>query len=392
MTTPDTAVPGRPAQRATRIAFFVLGVAMAAWAPLVPLAQSRLGLDDGALGRLLLCLGAGSIVAMPLSGALAARHGCRLVLLWSGALVCATLPLLAVASAVVPLAVALLLFGAGIGALDCAVNIQAVVVERASGRPMMSGFHGLFSVGGIAGAGGVSALLWAGASPLGAGLGVVALLAAMGALAAPHLLGRVGPGAAHAFALPRGVVLFLGVLCFIVFLTEGAVLDWSAVFLTSVHAVDPAQAGLGYAAFATTMTAGRLGGDAIVRSLGGVRVIVCGGLLAAAGLALATLSPSWLGVLAGYALVGAGCSNIVPVFYTAVGRQKVMPESAAVPAITTIGYSGILAGPAAIGFVAHATSLPTALLVVAATLVAVAASGPLLAGLVPRRAARGDET
>jgi hypothetical protein len=161
-----------------------------------------------------------------------------------------------------------------------------------------------------------------------------------------------------AFAIPHGIVLFIGGMCFIVFLTEGAALDWSAVFLAQERGIDTAYAGLGYAAFALTMTAGRLMGDRIVRTVGATRIILFGGLLAAAGLFLATFAPSWEAALVGYALVGAGCSNIVPVLYTAVGKQTVMPESIAVPAISTPGgCAGILAGPAVIGFVAHASSL-----------------------------------
>jgi predicted MFS family arabinose efflux permease len=373
-TTP-TEAPGRAEQVSTRIAFFVAGFGMAAWAPLVPFAKARAGLDDGGLGLLLLCLGAGSILAMPLSGALASRFGCRRIIALATVVICLMLPLLAVVSDLLLLGATLFVFGAGVGSLDCVVNIQAVIVERASGRTMMSGFHGLFSVGGIAGAGGVSLLLVLGASPFVAALVVACLVAAAIAYAAPTLLGYGGAGDGPAFAVPHGVVLFIGLLCFVVFLTEGAVLDWSAVFLTSLRAVDPAHAGLGYAAFATTMTIGRLTGDAIVRRAGPTRVIVIGGLLAAAGLALATLVPSWIAGLAGFALVGAGCSNIVPVLYTAVGRQKTMPEHIAVPAISTLGYAGILAGPAAIGFIAHAASLPAAFLIVAALLVGVAVSG-----------------
>ena len=162
------------------------------------------------------------------------------------------------------------------------------------------------------------------------------------------------------------------------FLTEGAVLDWSAVFLTSARGMSRAYAGLGYAAFAATMTVGRLSGDRIVRRFGGGRVIVFGGLCAAAGFVLATLIPSWPATLLGYALVGVGCSNIVPVLFSSVGRQTAMAENVAVPAITTLGYAGILAGPAAVGFVAHATSLSTAFLILAVMLLGVAASGRLL--------------
>jgi MFS family permease len=173
-------------------------------------------------------------------------------------------------------------------------------------------------------------------------------------------------------------VLFIGLLCFVVFLTEGAMLDWSAVFLVEMRNVDFSRAGLGYAAFATTMTIGRLSGDAIVRRLGHKVVVGLGGMCAAAGLGVATLSPAWQVAVVGYALVGIGCSNIVPVMYSLVGKQAVMPEAVAVSAITTMGYAGILLGPALIGFVAHATSLTTAFLVVAASLLCVSASAKTL--------------
>ena len=370
--------PGRLEQMSTRIAFFIAGFGIAAWAPLVPYAKARAGLDEATLGLLLLCLGAGSILAMPISGILATRYGCRRVFSAGTVLICLALPLLATVSSVPLLIATLFLFGAGLGAVDSTVNLQAVIVERASGRTMMSGFHGLFSVGGIAGAAGVSALLALGLTPLWAIAVVIVLILAALIKAAPHLLPYGSESSAPAFAVPHGVVLFIGLLCFVVFLAEGAMLDWSAVFLTADKQIDEAYAGLGYAAFALTMTAGRLLGDTIVSHLGARRVIIVGGLLAATGLILATLATSWQVALVGYGLVGMGCSNIVPVLYTAVGKQTLMPASIAVPAITTLGYAGILAGPAAIGFIAHASSLSTAFLLIATLLVAVAISGRIL--------------
>jgi len=258
------------------------------------------------------------------------------------------------------------------------VNLQAVIVERASGKTMMSGFHGLFSLGGIVGAAGVSALLGLGISPLGATLVVVLVLIAALFKAAPHMLPYGSESSGPAFAVPHGIVLFIGGMCFIVFLAEGAALDWSAVFLVQERGIATAYAGLGYAAFALTMTVGRLTGDTLVHRLGATRVIVCGGLLAAGGLFLATFAPDWEVALVGYAMLGAGCSNIVPVLYTAVGKQTVMPESIAVPAITTLGYAGILAGPAVIGFIAHGSSLSFAFGLMALLLVAVAIGGKVL--------------
>ncbi|MBJ2254185.1 MULTISPECIES: MFS transporter [unclassified Pseudomonas] len=371
-------VPGRLEQMSTRIAFFIAGFGIAAWAPLVPYAKARAQLNEGTLGLLLLCLGVGSIIAMPVAGALASRFGCRRVLSAGTLLLCVALPMLATVSSIPLLMAGLFLFGAGLGTVDSTVNLQAVIVERASGKTMMSGFHGLFSLGGIVGAAGVSALLGLGLSPLSATLVVIVIT--LGALlkAAPHLLPYGSESSGPPFAIPHGVVLFIGCLCFIVFLAEGAVLDWSAVFLSDERGLDEAYAGLGYAAFALTMTLGRLTGDAIVRRLGAKRVIVIGGLLATAGMLLATLLPAWETALLGYALVGAGCSNIVPVLYTAVGKQTVMPEHIAVPAITTLGYAGILAGPALIGFIAHGSSLSVAFVLIAVLLLAVAISGKIL--------------
>jgi predicted MFS family arabinose efflux permease len=370
--------PGRQEQLSTRIVFFIAGFGMAAWAPLVPFAKTRANIDDGMLGLLLLCLGAGSIVSMPLAGALAARFGCRLVIALSTGLICLTLPFLATVSVLPQLVACLLIFGAGVGCLDVSMNIQAVIVERASGQTMMSGFHGLFSLGGIAGAAGITLLLGAGVSPLMAVLCVIAGIAAALALSASHLLPYGSKTEGPTFALPHGPVLFIGVLCFILFLTEGALLDWSAVFLTSVRGMDASQAGFGYATFALAMTTGRLTGDRVVRRVGPIRIVIFGALCAAAGVALATLISSWQVALLGYALVGLGCSNIVPVLFSSVGRQTIMAENVAIPAITTLGYAGILVGPAAIGFVSHSTNLQTAFMILALMLLGVAASGRLL--------------
>jgi MFS family permease len=378
LNTPAPVIPGRLEQMSTRIAFFIAGLGIAAWAPLVPYAKARAGLDEGTLGLLLLCLGVGSILAMPMAGLLSTRFGCRRVATGGTLLICAALPLLATVSSVPALIATLFMFGAGLGTVDSTVNLQAVIVERASGKHMMSGFHGMFSLGGIVGAAGVSALLGLGLSPLSAMLVVIVVLVLALLKAAPHLLPYGSESSGPAFAVPHGIVLFIGGMCFIVFLAEGAALDWSAVFLTQERGIDTAYAGLGYAAFALTMTVGRLTGDRIVRRLGSTRVIVFGGLTAAVGLALATFAPAWEAALVGYALLGAGCSNIVPVLYTAVGKQTVMPEHIAVPAITTLGYAGILAGPAVIGFIAHGSSLSFAFGLMALLLVAVAIGGKVL--------------
>ena len=364
----------------TRVAFFIAGLAMAAWAPLVPYAKARIGVDDGTLGLLLLALGAGSLVTMPLTGAIAARYGCRRVILLASAVVCAVLPLLAHCSSATSMALSLFVFGAAIGTIDVAINIQAVIVERASGRALMSGFHGFFSVGGIAGAGLVSALLWLHATPLVAALSVAVVLALLILLGGRGLLryGDDGHGGSM-FVMPHGIVILIGALCCVVFLAEGAMLDWSALLLVSGRGVEPRVAGLGYAVFALAMTIGRFNGDRIVQRFGARRVMALGGACAAAGFLLAALLPWAWTTLLGFALVGLGCSNIVPIFFTAAGNQKAMPAGAAISAISTLGYAGILAGPAGIGWIAKFSSLPVAFVLLGAGLVAVAASARMIA-------------
>jgi len=370
----DGPASGTAERRATRLLFLIVGFGVAAWAPLVPFVKARAGLDDGTLGLLLLCLGIGSLATMPVAGALAGRLGTRPVLAAAVLVTGAALMALSRAADLLVLAVALTGLGVGLGLLDCLMNLQAVAVERRAGRPMMSGFHGLYSLGCILGAAGFSALLSLGLMPAAATLTGVAAIAAAFLAALPGILPTVADGPrGPAFALPRGPVLRIGLLCFVVFLTEGSALDWSGVFLIQERGLDPAWAGLGYAAFSLTMTAGRLTGDALVRRVGRRRIVVLGALLAAAGLGLVTAVPLWPVTLLGYALVGAGCANIVPVLFTAAGRQEAVPAAFAIPAVTTLGYAGVLAGPAAIGLLAHATSLTLAFLAVAALLLAVAA-------------------
>ena len=377
---PELGIPGRKAQFSTRLSFLFIGVALAAWAPLVPYAKARAGLDDGSLGLLLLCLGAGSLIAMPLAGALSTRFGCRALMIVAGVLVCAALPLLSHVAEVPLLAASLFLFGAAVGTAEVAVNIQAVIVEKAAARPMMSGFHGLFSIGGIVGAGGVSGLIWLGLSPLAASFVATLFLALLLLLSGRHLLpyGNAGGERTPLFVAPHGMVLFIGILCFIIFLAEGAMLDWSALFLIQAHGFDKETAGIGYAAFALAMTVGRLGGDRIVAALGGRRVLLVGGTSVTAGFLLAVLVPDGTLSLLGFTLIGLGASNIVPVLYTATGGQAAMSPSHAIAAISTIGYAGILIGPAFIGFIADWTSLDLAFILIGILVLSIAASSRLV--------------
>lgn len=343
--------------QATRIIFFLAGFITATWAVIVPFARANTGVNEAQLGTLLLCLGVGALIAMPVTGWLTSRFGCRRVILVAVALIVISTPWLAVLSDPLLLALALLIFGIGIGVTDCAMNIQAILVEKQAAKPVMSGFHGMYSVGGIAGAGFMTLILAMGFSVLTGCLLAVAAVIIMTLVSVSGLLTYANPAEGPVFAVPRGSVLIIGIICFAVFLTEGTVLDWSAVYLTDVRAIPASLGGLGYTCFAIAMTVARLTGDRIISSLGRLPVVLGGALVAAAGMAMVTFIASWPLALLGYTLVGAGCANIVPVMFSAAGRQTVMPQAVAIPAITTLGYLGVLSGPAVIGYVAHYTHL-----------------------------------
>jgi MFS family permease len=350
-----------PAALATRLSFFGAGFVMAAWAPLIPFIKAQLGASDAQLGLLLLCLGVGSIIAMPVTGYLSAKNGPRGMILLGGYLLVALLPLLMLAQSAVALGAGLFLFGAALGTIDVSMNIHGAEVERRSARPMMSGFHAMWSVGGIAGAGSMTALLTLGLSPLQAALvgAVIAGAAMIGAT--PRLMTlRPSEGGGPAFALPRGIVLLIAALTAIVFLTEGAVLDWGALLTVERELLPKAQAGLGFMLFSVAMTVGRLTGDRLVARIGGFATLFWGGVVVMVGLALSVLGPGLVLSMLGFLLIGAGAANLVPVLFSAAGRQTIMPPALAIAAVTTTGYGGILMGPALIGFVAQGVGLPLA--------------------------------
>jgi predicted MFS family arabinose efflux permease len=356
---------GLPARLATRLSFLVAGLVMASWAPQVPYAKARLGLNESAFGLLLLCLGIGSVLAMQVTGAVIARVGSRPIVLISGVGLCLTLPWLAYAGSTTSLAVCLLLFGASIGSIDVAMNVHAVEVERAAAEPLMSGFHGMYSLGGLVGAAGGTALLSSGLRPVTAA-GVAAFAAAvLLVMAAPRLLRSKAAQVTPLIAIPRGIVILIGALAFVAFLTEGAILNWSALFLTGSFGVPAAQAGIGYALFAVAMAFGRLTGDRVVKRLGQQRTLLYGGLLVTAGFALLLSLPSAWVASGGFVLIGLGAANLVPILFSTAGRQNAMPPALAIASMTTMAYAGILVGPAVIGFIAAATSLRAAFVVLA---------------------------
>lgn len=348
------------ARLATRLAFLVAGFGVSCWAPLVPFAKDRLAIDEQMLGILLLCLGIGSVVAMLFTGILCARLGTRPVILVSGGALALLLPTLVLFSTPVLMGASLLWFGAALGALEVAMNIHAVEVERDAGRPLMSGFHALYSVGGFAGATFITALLSLGMGTLQSVMVASALMLLTVVATAPRLLRTRAPDDTPHFAVPRGVVVIIAALAAIMFLAEGALLDWGALLLTGRDLVDVTHGGTGYMMFAIAMTFGRFTGDALISRIGDRAALLWGGVVAIGGFVLLQLAPDVSLALAGFVLIGLGAANIVPVLFRRAGSQTVMPAGLAVAIISTTGYAGILLGPAVIGFVAQRTGLENA--------------------------------
>ena len=360
---------------AARAFFFIGGFGTATWAPLVPLLRERLMVGDDVLGMLLLCIGVGSLLTMPLSGALAMRLGCRRVVMTASILFAAILLLVSCVDALSLAVPIVLIFGAVMGCIDVVVNIVAVLVEKGIGRRIMSGMHAFWSLGGFVGAGLYG--VWVGLlglTPFQSTAIAAGLILLLTAVYGRHLIPYGGGGGAL-LALPRGIIVFVGMTAFIAFLSEGAVMDWGGVYLTTVRGMDLALAGTGYSVFSAAMLTMRFLGDRVVQRIGALPVAVGGALLAFGGILLVMFAPADVLLYVGFFAIGIGSANIVPVFFSLMGRQNVMPVSAAVSAVSTMGYLGILAGPAAIGFVSSLTTLQTAFAMLAALSILQAAIG-----------------
>jgi predicted MFS family arabinose efflux permease len=348
------------AKLSTRLAFVAAGFGVACWAPLVPFAKTRCHLGDETMGLVLLLLGAGSIVAMPLAANLSARFSSKPVVLTAGLGLALILPLLSIVWSPIALGVALFAFGASLGSLDVAMNLHAVDVERVSEKPLMSGFHALFSVGGFLGSGFVTALLSRGIALSSSTILSSILLVSLIVVALPRMLSNQERTKQPLFAIPRGIVLVIAIFAAISFLVEGALLDWSALLLVGEHLVSASHGGLGYMLFSIAMTFSRFVGDGIVARFGNRIVMTLGGATALLGLCGLLFAPvAWIGLVS-FVFVGLGAANIVPILFRLAGTQHAMPKGLAVAALTTAGYAGMLTGPAAIGFLSKDIGLHNA--------------------------------
>lgn len=356
----------KKAQFATRVIFLLCGFSLSAWAPMVPIVKDRLNLGEADLGFLLLFLGAGALLMMPVSGWLISAKGSRVVILLAAIFIALSLPLLLLMPGFISTAIVLFVFGAAIGAIDVAMNSAGANIQNQLTRPIMSSLHGLFSVGGLFGPLVIGLLLKVGLAPHYSAIFISVILLTLvfsqyGSLLtftfeksiqeAPSVQASAGSGWFN------GTILFLGAMCFIVFLSEGAILDWGAIFLRDEKGMDEAYSGIGYAVFSVSMAIMRLTGDRIVSKAGSSAIVRGGSMVAFIGMLVVVFAPTPVLSLIGFSLLGLGAANIVPVFFSEGGSLR---NAAAIPAITTMGYAGQLAGPALLGFIAQVTSLKMA--------------------------------
>lgn len=346
-----------PLWRRAGTAFFVNGATFGVWATQIPLLKQRLGLDPGQLGLMLLCVGIGAVLAMSASGLLLARFGSAALVRWSAVGFCALLPCIATVTSIPLEAFLIAGFGACGGTMDVSMNAYGSTVEQRAGRPQMSSYHGMFSFGGLAGAGLGGVLLgWLGGpyQALIAGMALLALAVAMRPTDLPSASTAAPAKRRGGLDLSR-TALLLGVMMALSFSTEGVILDWGALYLaTDLHAA-PDMASSAFAAFSGAMALVRFVGDPIRARIGGATLVRGGAGLALIGVALGPLTGVQSLAVLGYALAGVGLSNIVPVFFSAAGR---LPHSeAAIATLSIFGYAGLLAAPPTLGFLAQHTSI-----------------------------------
>ncbi|MBC3841296.1 MFS transporter [Streptacidiphilus sp. 4-A2] len=378
----------RRARRSVAAVFAVHGAVSGSFATRIPWIKGQLHLSAGELGIALMAPAIGSSLAMPLAGRLVHARGHRSAVRLLLSLYCLALALPALAPDLPVLVLALLISGACAGTADVAMNAQGVEVEQRYGRSIMSGLHGMWSVGGLlASAVGVLAasLGWDARIHLAA---MAAILLCVGAVACRGLLDvRSEPQAPPPprFALPPRSAWAIGLVGFCAVFAEGASGDWSGVYLRGTAGASAGVAAASYTAFACMMAVSRLSGDAVVRWLGPVRAVRAGGVVAALGGTLVVLSRSPLPAIAGFALLGIGIAVVVPLCFAAAGHSGDNP-SRSIAGVATVTYTSGLLAPAAIGWVAQASSLSVSFAVVTLLTLGLVLGAPVLA---PSRAGAG---
>jgi MFS family permease len=383
---PTDPVIARKGRIAISALFLLNGAILGSWAPQIPLLLPRHSITEAVLGLLIFGMGIGAMVAMCLSGRLLARHGSRAIVRATAMCCAVALPALVLAPGIATLAVAMMLMGASIAMMDVATNANAFELEQATGRAIMSSTHGFWSVGGFLG-GALGGPGIAAVGPDGHALMVAAICVAVVALSWSRLNGApVTADVTVAGTGPRlwrqgWTIYLIGLMALFSFVPESAVLDWSALYLSSDHGAGVAVSGMAFAVFSACMAAMRFCGDAVRNKVGAVPLLRASGCIAAAGMTLAALAPSTAFALAGFALTGIGLANLVPILFSAAGRQGGANPGAAIAAVSFIGYAGMLVAPSVIGVTAEQVGFPAIFITLSLLLLSVAALAPAVAAV-----------
>lgn len=356
---------------AVSIIFFVNGTGFASWVPHIPAIQNKFSLSESALGLCLLSIAAGALISMPITGWLISRFGSRVILRFISVIYCLVLPLMVATSLLPFFILSLFLFGASNGSMDVAMNAHGVMVEKKLGKTIMSSFHGLFSLGGLVGASLAGIMLSVGFTPTQHVLMMSVLLLILLIVVLPNLLPKqqelveMQESQGPIFVRPKGPLLSLGLIAFFILMVEGAMADWTAIYISDLPQTTNALAAAGFAAFSLTMAIGRLTGDFVIRRIGKSMVVRYGILISASGLLISSLTSSPLLAIIGFAMVGIGLSNVIPVIFGSAGNIPGVESGKGIAAVTTSGYTGFLVGPPLIGFTADMITLSGSFLLLA---------------------------
>ncbi|HMH34686.1 MAG TPA: MFS transporter [Puia sp.] len=358
--------------------FFLAGLTFSSWASRIPDIQAKLHLNNAALGAVLLGLPAGLLISLPIAGWLVAKFGSRPIAIGAALLYACTLPMLGFVQNKGQLFGCLFIFGMGGNMLNISMNTQAVSTEVLYGRSIMASYHGLWSLAGFSGAAIGTLMLALGLTPVQHFLIIDAMAFLIIAFASKYLLVEDVNAKAQGpiFARPDRSLINLGLIAFCSMICEGAMFDWSGVYFQKVVQPGKGLVTLGFTAFMCTMATGRFVGDWVVTTIGKKRTLQWSGLLTASGLLIAVIFPYLITAVAGFLLVGAGVSSVVPLIYSSAGKSKVLSPGVAIAAVSTIGYLGFLFGPPFIGFIAQVSGLRTSLglIAVLGSIIAVIAS------------------
>ncbi|WP_170976416.1 MFS transporter [Rhizobium sp. FKL33] len=369
---------------ATTAIFLINGLGIGAWAACIPALRQSLHLSDSALSLCLLAFSGGGIVGMPAASLLVARLGSQKTTMFLAIAFALAMAFPGYALSLPILIATAFVFGMGKGFLDVAMNTYAAAVQRSWGSAIMSSFHATFSVGGLVGSVAMGMLFAHGFDVRTGLLSMTAIALPLIGLAALLVRGAAVEGSdgnpASTFALPNRALLGIGCLCFLALLMEGGMADWSGVYMTTVVGVSTAGAAAGYAAFSVAMIIGRVFGDWAVHRWGERIVLRLGGTTAALGFVAALGPVNSASTIIGFALVGIGASNIVPLLFSAAARSETVAPSAAIAMTATVGYAGFLLGPPVIGFAADHIGLRAALVILLLAAVLIAGSAARVTG------------